>query len=668
MDLSKLSDQELDDILGNAPEPSKEGGPDLSAIPDEDLDMLISGAAPRSAAEKGFEKAEEKDYSELGAGAMGAIQGITFGGADEIGGAAKTAYDVLSGDASLGQITDQYQKNRDALRTEFRDAEQEWGGAYMAGDLAGSFTTALIPGVGAAGQTLRGAAAIGAASGFLRSEADEVFEQIQDSLVGGVAGGVFASAGKGISRVMSRGGARATKFGQGLQANNKQKVLLESMGAPAQTPQQLSHFLKAKGLGSLRTIEEVADEIGLSGAKVISDPRQVSSLVQRNLNYYGSQMDEVINNLDLAAGPAANPTMLLRSVRNSPKIRDLIDSPLGAESNIANEVMDDLLAPVSDGQMWTAREVWGFKKRVANMARQFTNSQQDGIRKQVYQEVDNSLKGILDDYISTTYGANKEATAIFRNASNKYHTLKKMGNLIDENMEIQASGPLGGVRKALNNYSGFIQPTNVASGIAFGPLGYATSLILTQTAKMPQVQNLMGGGLIKAGKFAMRNQNYAKTLIRHAGFGQGAFETTLAAGEAMFDFSSTKLGRSSEEVKQNAGKVLSMVQYYNPQAADQLREAIENDDDELIAGIMSGLSMSSTASQFVQEGIGWDGKAISDGDMITVKQMIDKAPISSVKKAKLKQQFQLDRKVPQIEEDRPFYKVYDPRLKTKRMM
>ena len=75
-------------------------------------------------------------YGKLQSAGMGALTGITYGFADEIGAGLRTGFG-LGGD---------YTAVRDSLRAEFDQAQSDNPKSYMAGDLA----TAFVPGVGVA--------------------------------------------------------------------------------------------------------------------------------------------------------------------------------------------------------------------------------------------------------------------------------------------------------------------------------------------------------------------------------------------------------------------------------------------------------------------------------------------------------------------------------------
>jgi hypothetical protein len=158
-------------------------------------------------------RAEREDmYSEGTSGLMGLLQGATFNTADEIGGRVRS------------WVTDEsYTEARDALRSEFDQAQSDNSKSYLLGELG----SALIPGIGAAGiigkagkYGMRAKEAItsgnaatsaakigaveGAASAYGASEADNAWDMTKD-IAAGVGGGA-------VMGPVLRGGIGAAKY------------------------------------------------------------------------------------------------------------------------------------------------------------------------------------------------------------------------------------------------------------------------------------------------------------------------------------------------------------------------------------------------------------------------------------------------------------------------
>jgi hypothetical protein len=158
-------------------------------------------------------RAEREDmYSEGTSGLMGLLQGATFNTADEIGGRVRS------------WVTDEsYTEARDALRSEFDQAQSDNSKSYLLGELG----SALIPGIGAAGiigkagkygmkakdaitsgNAATSAAKIGAvegaASAYGASEADNAWDMTKDIASGAGGGAVMGP--------VLRGGIGAAKY------------------------------------------------------------------------------------------------------------------------------------------------------------------------------------------------------------------------------------------------------------------------------------------------------------------------------------------------------------------------------------------------------------------------------------------------------------------------
>jgi hypothetical protein len=132
----------------------------------------------------------------------GTLQGGTLGFADELGGGAYALKDALT-KGSISDIVKDYIKNRDEIRGNNAKAQAAHPWAYGGGELAGGVGTMLIPGAGV-GNTLKGAAGLGALYGVGKSDADitDVPAIAGDALKGAAFGAAGYGAGKLIANAM----------------------------------------------------------------------------------------------------------------------------------------------------------------------------------------------------------------------------------------------------------------------------------------------------------------------------------------------------------------------------------------------------------------------------------------------------------------------------------
>lgn len=135
------------------------------------------------------EYVEPEKTSMLESGARGLLQGVSLGFSDEIIGALESA---------LTNKT--YKQARDESRANNERAERDNPGTYMTGEIGGGVATAFVPGVGLAGNTLKGAVGLGAAAGLGNSKSDLTKGEVGGALLDTATGATLGAAGHGIGK------------------------------------------------------------------------------------------------------------------------------------------------------------------------------------------------------------------------------------------------------------------------------------------------------------------------------------------------------------------------------------------------------------------------------------------------------------------------------------
>jgi hypothetical protein len=170
----------------------------------------------------GYVVDEPQEPGELEAFGRGAAQGLTFGFADELTGAAQAAYEGLTGDER--DFLDRYRQATEESRAAYKAAEESSPIISTAGNIVGGLApailsggTSLAPKVGATvGQKIASAATMGAlggaATGLGVSEATSAPEMAKEALMGAVGGGVLGGAAGAGGKVA------ATTIGAGIGA------------------------------------------------------------------------------------------------------------------------------------------------------------------------------------------------------------------------------------------------------------------------------------------------------------------------------------------------------------------------------------------------------------------------------------------------------------------
>lgn len=296
------------------------------------------------------------EASEMGAtraALTGAEQGLTFGLADELGGAMGAALEGATtfpdqDESKLNQLSRLYQEYRDFNRERAQKAEQDQPGAFMAGDVAGGL---VLPGgalksagkqvLKAGGKQLaksalkRKAAAAGAGVGALeaagRTEEDLTsLEGATDvalgSAAGGLMGGILGKIGK--------------KFSQ------------KSLEEASKTAAKDSNIAALKSIGA--KAKDMKDEFGLKtrATATLEDAKGAGkTLIDEGILEAKQGIDEVkesiVNKMEEVANQRINPAAKILDEK-------VVDMDLGAFSddfnNFAQKIDNDVTDVVSGAE------------------------------------------------------------------------------------------------------------------------------------------------------------------------------------------------------------------------------------------------------------------------------------------------------------------------------
>lgn len=155
---------------------------------------------------------------------------------------------------------------------------------------------------------------------------------------------------------------------------------------------------------------------------------------------------------------------------------------------------------------------------------------------------------------------------------------------------------------------------------------------LNGVSQSPSVQ----GGVAKqaaklANTFKSKPDKYAgaiSTLLNSMNISSEAYHRDLSLISAEVNLREAPLARNSGSIMDSSADVLTLLQSENPALADDLRTAIEyahkTADTSALTGIMSEVASIPKMKGIFQEGIGWDGRAVSEEDKATVESKLQK--------------------------------------------
>lgn len=169
----------------------------------------------------------------------GAGQGLSLGFGDEIVGGVKAAGSKLTGNGK--SLEDLYNQYRDIERQRNEAASQRYPKTYTGTEIAGGIGTMLIPGVGEAAMTGKGAAILGALNGLGNSKADltkgEVGQAAIDTGIGAALGKGGQMLGSALAPVAKEAAPAIQSAGEAVE-RKAGDMGLSALGMPKATIKQ----------------------------------------------------------------------------------------------------------------------------------------------------------------------------------------------------------------------------------------------------------------------------------------------------------------------------------------------------------------------------------------------------------------------------------------------
>lgn len=648
---------------------------------------------------------EEPDAGKGAAFAAGAAQGLTFGTADEIGAAIKTAstelpQSVFSDDPrfmdaddrelqlaahqsvkseemqgkerTLSSLGEEYSKNVKEFRSIFDHLEERNNVAFTAGDVSGSIVSALYTGgtgalFGAGAKTglktLGIGALQGAAHGYGRGEGNTIDQDLQnagigagvDILVSGVGGGIGLGITKAAPGVYRRLGAESFVNYLGAHLSpiyRKMNTSLAKYGKNVTDwAERMTGYTTVSKEGKKEALihggrrPEELKELFLHEQKVVDS--QIESVMgslpplQKNesLSLYKTIRTDVLGDRAKKTGKLPEAEQELREFSSWIDEVFFIEKPTG--KIIKNgDVQEELLEKVP---IERNLQDWQFAKVNINR-RELGDTAISGMKKKTAK--------IIHDYIESGMESSKHLTPDEKVLWKK--SMQKWGDL-EEGMKVLKLKEKQGSNPLLNIFNQYVTRNSLlAAGLSAtmgaSPLvAMVTAQAIEKIATSRQVASNVSTGLFRLAENFKKNpkawESTARKILSAASVSSDAFEDALINADAEMDLKSEPLARTTDEVIRRKDAILTKLDQANPELANNLRKAIQQNDRDGIAGIMAALAESSKEGT-IQEGVGWDGHAVTEAEVQKVQSWI--SGITDVRKrSNLSKQFEADRKLPE---------------------
>lgn len=635
-----------------------------------ELDKEESSAAAPSAPVVGkketiggteFNVVEEQPglMEKAGGAALGALQSLTFNMTDEAIAAYKTAKDVINDPINnISQVAAIYDKQKGEVDKVFGEIEKDVPTAYTTGQVLGGIGSAAISPYKKALDTLKGATAFGALSGF--GEANLTKEGLGTAAAKTIGGGALGAAGfKAGQYIGSKLNAGKTA---GLEA---QKMSLES---------------KQAGLIQQKAIA-LKDALGITG----KTNKFLDLLNSRNHMTQEQFLQDVLDNVDVVN--SANPMGLKDNLKTGLKtIWDTKLQPILMEidninpngsidvKNLAGRIIDEIKdsgSTLSIEQLESKlKTIVPSKPFLTMLEAQATMNSLDsfvGLTKSSRKVVDSAIRssmleaaegmgGGLSESFKTAkrqYGNVAEASKFIGSVVNQFAkeesqwgrntvNLKNMVSSIAEKINFAAPGKSAiAVGKALMGYNPKPQ---------FEPIGRLGQIIEKGDVLAESIRKVGDKIAAEPGRYA----KYAQRIGAAAGVSAEHFMSELGTAYSHMALEEMPLQRTSESINQNLPHLLNISKDANPQLHQALKQMIEVGDQEGINSVVNSVSRLPAFKGKIAPGIGIDGKIVDELDKKQVTDMVLSANSSNTQKAFALDQLNSTGVIPQLQPEIPF--------------
>jgi len=591
----------------------------------------------------------------LESGLRGAAQGLTLGFADEIAAGVESTFTDKDFDTSLEES-----------RENFRQAEADNSTAFTVGDVAGSIAGAIALPSGATAK-LAGNAALGAVNALGRSEdkslgdaaAGAAFGAIGDK-VGKVAGSAFGNATQKIKnkfvstltdlqevQVLEAFGGRTRAAVGSLRSKlaDKHKV------KPEQQKEFLTDILNLKTT-TIESNGNITEDFVFSGNKTLPESfESLKKYVFDGKSGVGAELGGFIeaSNVDLPLSDVK--AQILSSLNVDESSLDTLSKQ--AINTVKKEIINAPSLSSTSGVI-SLKNLQGFKTNLQNSINFEGIAGSKGVQAQRKKAVQ-KLASFIEDTIESNLGP--ESSQAFQQTKKNYRRGLVALDLIESEATRQA-GVIGNLKESLSiqgsilgvsSFALFGNPL-IAGGVALGvnKLTRSTSIPIG-AAKLLNSQ--AANNLLKGAQAGVKEYDaIARRIVAASSRSLDSFSQTLQAGVAEVSLRETPLSRTTQEAKNRSHQLIPLVKSFDLAAGEALEQAFDLEDDQVIAGILSGLSNDPKARKLVQQGIGWDGKAVSEQDYNTVKEQIRTSTIPYAVRLKLLSDFDKTRQIPNVAE------------------
>ena len=616
------------------------------------------------------------------AAGLGAVEGVPF---------AKHA--LAAGEAIIEGNTDDfsesYKENLREWNDEINKAEEDHPVATFVGDLGASLA---VPG-GLATKV----ATFGAASALSR---DEDLETPADLLSGEAA--LTAAGGAVAGKIGQKAGQFLGFLGSKLGILSARGVSEAAGGVGPKTVKDINkHVMKfygGEGVKSAEATVKFAKEImeetvdGQPLIKTFQSFEDTGMKAAAKKMELGQKIGKMIQQADDAIGKEVDTQSIYNKIRSEAGIDKLLESPHGDTVKVGQKLLAKLDADfknppevkritkmLADGTQEVSEESVdkGFKQfslsrlhdykkdLAADVSKAFEKNRGD-LTREMQEQV--SQVGVLSRIIEETVDSVDDTIVnkgSFKDLNRRWSNMNLVEKMTWDAQFRKSGGPLALLKTAMG-FKGLVVGAALKSGAdVSNSVAMAAAVTFNEAIQSPRTPATLAAGLSKLSNVFRSNPRspYLKRVLAGAALTSDEFRNAVTSSIGEINLIESAVARTTADAKAKKGDILSVLDYHAPEMAEQMRIAIENDDDEALAALMDEMSALPQAQKFIEPGIGWNGKLYNEEDMVQMEQEIRSSRLPIHVKLQKINDMKQTRNVPQVEPVEPYQKMYQKRRK-----
>ena len=605
----------------------------------------------------------EQELTKTQSALLGAAEGLTFGAAPALVAATETGKQVISdafdsfmsdemkqNDNPSATISERYLKNKKNVDQMFEQAILDNPTAYTVGDISGTLSTAALGGTFKAGATLAKNASVLARQGTI-SFAHGVGDSSEETIDGVVKEGLGAAAiGTGIELASPVVG-KAAKFTAKKLGDITPGALITFLGDKYSTVQT---NLQKVGKDTVDWADRILSLKGADGKELITRTASRKELGKRfddARQLAGQKMGQTLSmadNLLETAGKPIDAQALRTQLESEFVIPSLNSVKVGEQeagerilkyldqsftkagsSKLTKDAKTGLTIPSTERiarETISLNELHSIQNDIFTMTKFVPGADNvTGIYNNKLREVGSKLSSKIDSVLDTDPVLKSSIDFTdYKQARQSYGDLKEGIKAIENSMQENGAGLVANAfNKSVVKYTsaGAILGASVMSGdaryigMAAVGLGAIAGSKRINGMVARSAKNLKETIESDPEMFAPIATKLLNSFSLSATDAMEAFPVICAEAS----FLKQPLMRDPKEVIRRSDNILVMVDGIDENLGDSLREAISSRDSDAIGRIMSSVSL---PKGYIQEGIGWGGKAYSEGDKAAVQDYL----------------------------------------------